>query len=232
MATWRVPSAAGRRPTRTPEQPDANTPPRGAPVLEGTARVGETLRANTSGISDGDGTDDAVFTYRWLADNREIADATKAVYLVTPADVGKTIGVRVSFTDDAGNEESLTSAATEAVAAPPTLTARFLGAPGSHDGNAVFTFELRFSEEPKEDFSYTTLRDHAFTVTGGEITGVRRLEPPGNVRWEIQVRPGSRDSVGIVLPITTDCAAAGAICTGDGQMLSNRLEVTVPGPGG
>ena len=117
VATWRIPSAGRAATNSTPGQPDANTPPRGAPVIEGTARVGETLRANTSGISDGDGTDDAVFTYRWLAGNGEIADATMAAYLLAPADVGKTIGVRVSFTDDAGNEESLTSAATSAVAA-------------------------------------------------------------------------------------------------------------------
>ena len=69
-------------------------------------------------------------------------------------------------------------------------------------------------------------------MTGGEITGARRLEPPGNVRWEIQVRPDSDSTVTIVLPVTTDCAADGAICTGDGRMLSNQLEVTVPGPGG
>ena len=38
------------------------------------------------------------------------------------ADEGKTLKVRVSFTDDAGNEESLTSAATDAVAARPDDT--------------------------------------------------------------------------------------------------------------
>ena len=112
------------------------------------------------------------------------------------------------------------------------LTASIHDAPDSHDGETAFTFEIRFSEEPGPGFSYATLRDHAFTVTGGEITGARRLEPPGNVRWEIQVRPNSGRNVGIVLPVTTDCTADGAICTGDGRMLSNRLEVTVPGPGG
>ena len=38
-------------------------------------------------------------------------------------------------------------------------------------------------------------------------------------------------TVTIVLPVTTDCDATGAICTEDG-MLSSRLEVTVSGPGG
>ena len=64
---------------------------------------------------------------------------------MTSADVGKTIKVRVSFTDDAGYAETLTSAPTEAITAPP-LTAEFRDAPSSHDGQSAFTFELRFSE--------------------------------------------------------------------------------------
>ena len=157
------------------------------------------------------------------------------------ADEGKTIKVRVSFTDDDGNTESLTSAATAVVAAAPeqeeetpSLTASAHDLPASHDGSATFTFELRFSEHIP--LSYVTLRDHAFTVTGGEVTKARRLEPGNsagkNVRWEISVTPESNDAVTIVLPPTTDCEAEGALCTGDGRMLSNRLEITVPGPGG
>ena len=110
------------------------------------------------------------------------------------------------------------------------LTAGVHDVPASHDGNAVFTFELRFSEQ--FPLSYKTLRDHAFTVTGGEVTGARRLERPGNIRWEITVRPSSDAAVTIVLPVTEDCDADGAICTEDGRQLSNRLEIAVPGPEG
>ena len=213
--------------------PPQNTAAEGGPAISGTPTVGQTLSAATTGISDADGLANAVFNYQWLAGDAEIAGATNAAYTVAETDLGEAISVRVTFIDDAGNEETLTSAATEAVAAArPPLTARFLGAPESHDGSAEFTFELRFSEEPKSDFSYRTLLDHAFTVTGGEISGVHRLEPPGNTRWEIQVRPNSESNLEIVLPVTTDCAADGAVCTGDGRMLSNRLEITVPGPGG
>ena len=76
------------------------------------------------------------------------------------------------------------------------------------------------------------LRDHAFTVTGGEVVRARRLEPGKNVRWEIHVRPDSNAAVTIVLPATTDCEAEGAICTGDGRPLSERVELTVSGPNG
>ena len=93
-----------------------------------------------------------------------------------------------------------------------------------------FTFELRFSEEPADGFSYVTLRDHAFTVTGGEVVKARRLEQGKNTRWEITVQPDGDGAVTIVLPATTDCADDGAVCTGDGRMLSGRLELTVPGP--
>ena len=50
------------------------------------------------------------------------------------------------------------------------------------------------------------------------------------MRWEISVTPDGDGAVTIVLPQTTDCGATGAVCTDDGRMLSNRLEVTVPGP--
>ena len=76
--------------------------------------------------------------------------------------------MRVSFADDGENGEELTSAATGAVAAAvvrPPLTATARNVPSSHDGSATFLFELSFSEE--FPLSYETLRDHAFTVSGG-----------------------------------------------------------------
>ena len=100
----------------------------------------------------------------------------------------------------------------------------------AHDGSTTFTFEVRFTETPREGFGYKTLRDHAFTVTGGEVAKARRLEKGKNVRWEISVTPDGNGAVTIVLPATTDCDADGAVCTDDGRMLSNRLDVTVPGP--
>ena len=63
-----------------------------------------------------DGLDNATFGYRWLADDAEIAGATGSIHTLTASDEGRIIKVRVSFTDDAGSEETLTSAATVAVA--------------------------------------------------------------------------------------------------------------------
>ena len=214
--------------------PPPNTPATGAPSITGTAQVGETLTAGVTGISDGDGLNSATFAYQWLADDVEINGATASTYTLADAEAGKAIKVRVSFTDDAGNDEELTSAATGAVAAAavvkPPLTATVHGVPSSHNGQDAFTFELRFSEDPKPDFSYTTVRDHAFTVTGGSVTYVRRLESGENVRWEITVTPGSSADVAIALNATTDCEAEGAICTEDGKRLSASVSASVSGP--
>ena len=137
----------------------------------------------------------------------------------------------MTFADDAGNNEELTSDGTGAVAAAvvrPPLIATARNVPSSHDGSATFLFELSFSEE--FPLSYETLRDHAFTVSGGKVTYVRRLNPPSNIGWEIHVTPDSDGSLIIVLPETGSCEANGAICAEDGRRLSNRLEYTVNGP--
>ena len=214
-----------------------NTPATGEPTITGTAQVGETLTADTTGISDSDGLANATFTYQWLADDADITDATGSTYALVAADEGKTIKVQLSFTDDRGHQETLTSTATAAVAAvasaPSPLTAAIHDAPGSHDGTTDFTFELRFSEDLKEGFSYQTLRDHAFTVKGGTVAGARQMDGDSdtpNIRWEISVSPDSSADVTVELPATEDCEAQGAICTDDGTALSSPLEFTVKGP--
>ena len=343
----------------------ANNSSTGAPTVSGTLRVGESLTADTSGIADEDGLESVTFSYQWLAGDgaseTDIAGATSVTHTLSDDDKGKTVKVRVSFNDDAGNEETLASGATAAVGAaaeevvweseltvgrvpnafPDALgysssgdlggtlspdhfeidgsvysvqfLLRFAGGlwlgidrelpveftllagesiyegsqsrapvtgsgsggywwpssisewsvdesvqvnlsiqpqepvgsrekaplivnlrdiPSGHDGQSTFTFELRFSEEPEPDFSYKTLRDSAFTVTGGSVENARRLNKPSNIRWEITVRPDGNGEVAIILPATTDCEAGGAICTEDGRMLFNRIELTVGGPGG
>ena len=217
------------------QTPPENNPATGAPAISGTAQVGQTLTADTSGIADEDGLDGATFSYQWIAGGTDIDGASGSSYTLTSTQQGKTIQVRVSFTDDAGNQEYLTSAATGAVAAAPSpLTVNLTAdAPASHDGSTAFTFEIRFSEEPDPDFSYKTLRDHAFTVTGGSVKTAQRLQkdPISNIGWLITVEPGGNGDVTIVLPVTTDCDADGAVCTEDGRKLSNSLNFTVSGPG-
>ena len=115
------------------------------------------------------------------------------------------------------------------VKGPPPLTVSAESVPTSHNGSDEFTFRIAFSEE--FSLSYETLKNHAFTVTGGTVKGARRLVSGSNIRWEITVTPASNGDVTVKLPATKDCDADGAICTEDGRMLSSPLERIVSGPG-
>ena len=202
----------------------ANSPATGLPTIRGTAQVGETLTAETSAIADEDGLSNVAYNYQWLADDTDIARATGSSYTLADADEGKTVKVRVSFTDDGGNQESLTSAPTAMV--PTPLTAGFQWMPGSHNGRDEFTIFIQFSEEIAS--SYVTLRDHALTVTGGEVVSADVFGYSD--LWALGIDPDGNGDVTIALPITTDCSATGAVCTGGGKKLSNHIEHTVSGP--
>ena len=204
-----------------------NSPATGQPTISGTVLVGETLTVSTSGIADADGLSSVTYRHQWLADGADITGATDSTYTLAATDAGAAIKVRVSFTDDGGNEEESTSAATNPVAVP--LTGSFHDAPDSHDGSSPFTFELRFSEELK--LSYKKLKNHAFTVTGGTVQKAQRIEKPSNIRWRITVVPDSDSPVHVILPATTRCGSQGGICASGGRKFSSRLELTVAGPG-
>ena len=104
------------------EDLEANTPATGAPTISRTAQVGQTLTADITGIADVDGLSGVAYNYQWVSsdgtadtDITDIERATGSTFTLVAVDKGKAIKVRVSFTDDAGNEETLTSAPTEPV---------------------------------------------------------------------------------------------------------------------
>ena len=116
---------------RTVTTPAEPTPPNsaatGVPTIGGTPQVGETLSADTSGIGDANGLANAQYAYQWIRNDGNtdttIPGATGQTHTLTGDDQGKTIKVSVSFTDDHGYAESLTSAATTQVSAPPNQAA-------------------------------------------------------------------------------------------------------------
>ena len=204
-----------------------NSSATGNPVIMGTAQVGSTLTADTLGIADLEGLDDATFSYRWIAGGSDIIGAHSNTYTLTQDEKGLTIQVWVSFTDDEGNPETAISAATAAVAGA-LLTVSLETVPASHDGTGTtFTFEIAFSEEV--ELGYETLRDHAFTVTGGSVNKAERTDAPSNIGWRITIGPSGNGDVRVQMPVTKDCTAQGAACTDDGRKLSNPLDFTIPG---
>ena len=103
--------------------PAENNEAEGLPTISGTVAVGEHLTAEVSAITDTDGLTFPTYTYQWfrvdsVAHETEIEGATSRRYMVTEDDIGNTIKVRVSFIDDRGNQETLSSLATETVSGP------------------------------------------------------------------------------------------------------------------
>ncbi len=160
------------------------------------------------------GQDSAAFSVLTLDDEAVEADSVVTAALAEDAEryaVGDPSAASVTVMDDDR--------------AP--LTAEFRDAPESHDGEDVFALRIAFSEAVAA--SYRTLRDHALEVTGGRVREAKRVDGRSDL-WRITIEPDSDAEVTVVLPVTNDCDAEGAICTGDGGALSNRVELTIPGP--
>ncbi len=94
----------------------------GTPTISGTVKVGETLTAVVTTLSDS--TD---ITYQWYANETAISGATSNTYKLTVNEAGKTITVKVTATGASQYTGTVTSAATAAVAnaaqVAPTISA-------------------------------------------------------------------------------------------------------------
>ena len=112
---------------------------------------------------------------------------------------------------------------------PPPLTARFEDMPEAHDGESVFRFRVAFSENI--GISYRSLREDAFTVTGGRVTRGRRVDGRRDL-FEMTVEPDGEGDVTVTLPAGRACGVSGAICTkGENRrQLTNTPAATVAGP--
>ena len=168
----------------------SNSVATGAPTISGTAQVGETLTGDTSGIADTDGLTHVTYNYQWVANDgtsdMDIAGATASTYILVAADAGKTIKVRVSFTDNARYAESLTSTATAVVADGPntaatgapaitgtaqvgeTLTANTSGIADA-DGLTSVTFSYQWvRNDGTSDADITGATDSSYTLVGAD----------------------------------------------------------------
>jgi len=99
-----------------------NDAPTGVPTIDDTTpRVAQVLTASTTGIADADGLVGVTFNYQWQSFEigawANIPGATSATYTPALTELGETLRVRVSYTDNKGTAETVFSAATSAVAA-------------------------------------------------------------------------------------------------------------------
>ena len=201
----------------------ANTAPSGLPEISGTPEVGETLTASVSAIEDADGTDNAVFAYQWLAhdgtDDTAIAGATGATHEVAADDAGKTLTVRATFTDDKGNEETLMSAATEAVVDRRPVAATLSVGDGTAEAGR-FRLSIAFGDA----VTGLALADLAASRVGGGTAAVSELTETETGRvWTAWVAA--------VAGRYTVRLPAGAAASGERQSLAAVLAVDVDAAG-
>ena len=142
----------------------------GVPAISGTARVGETLAASVSDIEDENGLDRVKFSYQWLsndgATDTDIEGAIGGTYTLRSAEAGKTIKVRVAFTDRGGFAESRTSQATAAVAAAPNRQAT--GEPA----DAPTVASMTITSSPNDDAVITEMDGERTKVGDWRVYGI------------------------------------------------------------
>ena len=131
----------------------------GQPTITGTVEVGETLSADTAGISDENGLSNPQYTFQWVHSvdrtDTDISGATSSSYTIASSDAGNAFRVKATFTDDDGYSETLTSAATDVVLVTQQQ--------GSGNGSV--------SEPDGEDFPPTNNTTGRVVVGGQGATG-------------------------------------------------------------
>ena len=177
-------------------------------TTEYTVDVANNIRRTTVAATASDEGATAVVKLGGVAD----ADGTVAL------EVGSNVITVEVTAEDGTTTQTYTISVNRAVA---PLTASFSGVPPFYNGSNAFTFRIAFSEAISTRAE--TLREEALQVTGGEVTRARRVNSRSDL-WEITVLPSPPQGVSIVLPVTTDCEANGAICTADNRPLSNRVK--------
>ena len=160
-------------------------------MIGGVIEVGLTVAADITGISDSDGLTYAyngttleTFDFQWLrvegGVDTVIKSATDSTYLIRATDLGKQLKLRVTFKDDASNDEALTSAASATVARASHLLVSNLGQSATID--LLSSISSTALGPAPTAYAHTA---QAFTVggIGATVTGVRlRLAAwPGHV---------------------------------------------------
>ena len=206
----------------TTEAAVANTPATGSPVITGTAQVGQSLYASLGSVADADGPIIIVASYQWIrvdgATETDITGATITPYTPVADDVGKQLKVRASFTDDLGNPESRTSAATQAVAAAGnnapeftegTSTTRSVAenTAGSRNiGTAIAATDADGGDTLRYTLGGTDMASFAIVSTSGQLRTSAALDYETKSSYAVTVSVsdgnGGSDSISVTITVT------------------------------
>ena len=201
---------------------DDDSPTTGAVTITGTPAEGETLTADTSGLADADGLDNAAYAYQWVrtpagGSDEDISGATSQTYVPVFADVGATLEVRVTVTDDRNFQATLTSAPTAAVAALPRPVVTVASDGDVTEGSpALFTLTRTGDTAQTLDVAYEVTATGDFGVTTGAGTA---SFPANDATVQVSVATTGDDTHeahgSVTVTLTADTGADPAYLLGD-----------------
>ena len=141
-------------------------------AITGTAREGQTLTADTTNIVDADGLTSPNYRYQWVrVDGGNETDlGTASTHVVTSADQGKKLKVKVTLTDDDSNTETL------------EVETVLVSSNAAPTGDLILSFGTRWSHTVKVLESDTVW--HGFTV---ELRSSRGAPPDGNPQQPLTI---------------------------------------------
>ena len=210
---------------------DDDSPATGAVTVTGTAAEGETLSADTSGLTDADGLGNADYAYQWVrtpsgGSDEDISDATAATYVPVFADAGATLKVKVTVTDDEGHEATFESAPTSAVAAAARPSVTVASGGDVTEGDTV-TFTLTRTGDPAQtlDVAYEVAASGDFGVTPGAATATF-LANSATVQVTVATTgDGAHEAHGsVTVTLTADTGADPAWLLGDPSTATAAVE--------
>ena len=217
----------------------ANRAATGYPALAATAQVGHALEADLGAIADGDGLTRPSWRYQWLVESRPydgplraIEGATGAAYTPVAADEGRWLGVRVSFTDDAGHAESAVSPLRRVRAAPVAPSA----------ANPVWSATLTAERQWEDDYDLRVGYDSGDALGALSETGFDHGGNDYTVRRLMMTSEGASDGArALMLHLSRGLGGGGAglvlhigaraFALGDAQRSADGREYAWADPG-
>ena len=190
-----------------------NDAPTGAIAITGKNSEEETLTADTSAVADDDNLGD--FSYAWMRDGVAIDGATSSTYVLVRDDIGSLITVQVVYTDGSGNNESLTSAPTNAITEINHAATGNLAITGTAADNATLTLDTSAIADQNgidSEFAITWQRDGVNIADSNSATLTLTDADVGAI---ITASATFEDSLGATETVTTATGTSAVVDVND-----------------
>ena len=194
----------------------------GSIAIIGVPSIGKTL---TASITDGNGIENAVPSYMWMADGTPIVAANEDTYVLSSDDLGAEISVAATYTDDAGFSESVTSPTIGPVAADAVNVAGTVSIAGSAIVGEALTAVVADANGVTSTIAYEWRADDAIIAGASTDTFVPTVAERGAI-VSVAVAYVDDDGFDEATSATRDDIVYSAIATGEVSLLAAAMTAT------